>query len=74
MAAEFVTVQEAAAELGVSDSAVRQAILDGRLLCTVQYGRKTINRTDLEAYRARTQPDGLKPKGRPRKRTSHGNG
>lgn len=66
---EFLTVQEAAAELEVSDATIRGAILEGRLPYVLMYKRKLIPRADLEAYRERTRPGGgEKPRGRPRKK------
>jgi excisionase family DNA binding protein len=70
---QYLTVQEAAESLTVTESAVRQAILDGRLLATEKYGRKVIHRTEVEAYRQRTQPGGAAKAGRPfgsKKRTT----
>lgn len=64
---DMLTVQEAAGELGVDDSAIRRAVLQNRLPCIIKYGRKLITRAALEAYRARTRPEGVKPRGRPRK-------
>lgn len=64
---DYLTVQDMAAELRISDAAVRAAILDGRLAFTCLYGRKVIHRADMEAYRRRTQPAGIKQVGRPRK-------
>lgn len=62
----FLTVQEAATSLGVSESAIRNATLEGRLPFVRRYGRKLIDKADLAAYEARTRPDGEKPKGRPK--------
>jgi excisionase family DNA binding protein len=67
MSETLLTVTEAAAQLGVSQSAIRNATLDGRLASTVRYGRKLIATGDLEAYRRRSQPDGQPSRGRPRK-------
>lgn len=64
----LLTVQQAAAELGVTDGAVRLALSQGRLSSVEKFGRKLIERADLDAYRQRTQPDGVKKVGRPRKR------
>ena len=65
---ELVTIAQAAGELGVSQSAVRVAIHEKRLPYEEFYGRKLIKRSDLEAYRARSQPDGTKRVGRPPKK------
>ncbi len=64
---QLVTIKEASQELGVTITAIHNALNEGRLPFTVVFGRRVIHRDDLEAYRARTQPDGIKPKGRPRK-------
>ena len=63
----LLTVQEAAALLGVHDNAVRIATKEGRLPFVTALGRKAIRRADLETYRIRTRPDGEKPMGRPKK-------
>lgn len=63
----YLTVQQAAVSLNVSEGAIRKAISLERLPHVVVFGRKLITRDDLEAYRKRTQPDGDKPKGRPKK-------
>ena len=49
------------------ESAIRNATLDGRLPFVRKYGRKLITAEELEAYTLRTRPDGVKPKGRPRR-------
>ena len=59
------TVREAAAKIGVSESAVRNATLEGRLPFVVKFGRKLIEQDSLAAYQARTQPRGIKSRGRP---------
>ena len=61
----FLTVREAAERLGVSKSAIRNATLEGRLPFERRYGRKLIALRALLAYRERTQPGGVKPRGRP---------
>lgn len=63
----LLTVQQAAANLGVTDGAVRLALSQGRLSSVEKFGRKLIERADLDAYKRRTQPDGVKKVGRPRK-------
>lgn len=65
------TVMEAAEALGVSESAIRNATLQGRLPFVMKWGRKLISTEALEAYKARTQPDGVKLKGRPNKTSSN---
>ncbi len=62
---DLLTVREAAGELGISQGSVRIAIYEGRLPCTVKYGKRLIARSDLEAYKTRTQPMGEKRTGRP---------
>jgi len=62
----FLTVREAADALGVSESAVRNATLEGRLPSVQRFGRKLIDAAALEEYRQRTQPAGVPPRGRPR--------
>ena len=46
---------------------MRSALNRSRLPFVEKYGRKLITRADLDAYRQRTQPDGVKKVGRPRK-------
>lgn len=64
---EYLTVQDAAADLGITEVSVRSALNRSRLPFVKKYGRKLIARADLDAYRHRTQPDGVKKVGRPRK-------
>lgn len=63
----FMTVKDAAARIGVTEAAIRNATLEGRLSFTVMYGRKLIAVKDLEEYQSRAHPGGKKPKGRPRR-------
>ncbi len=63
----YVTVQEAASLLDVHQQVLRKAIWDGRLPSTTVFGRIVISLSDIEVYRARTRPDGVKPRGRPKK-------
>ncbi len=63
----LLTAREAAEELGVHVGTVHNAFQDNRLPFVALYGRKLIRRADLEAYKQRTRPDGVKPLGRPRK-------
>jgi len=65
--ATLLTVQDAARRIGVSESAIRNATLEGRLPFVRMYGRKLIDPTELGAYQQRTQPDGVKATGRPKK-------
>lgn len=62
---EYMTVEDAAKSLGVTISAVKNAISDGRLASQKVLGRRVVTAVDVEEYRARTQPGGEKPKGRP---------
>ena len=64
---KLLTVTEVATALGVSQAAVRNAIYEGRLASTKMYGKPLVKTIDLEAYRARSQPDGTKRVGRPPK-------
>ena len=64
---KLFTVQEAAIRIGVSQSAIRNATLQGRLPFLMKFGRKLIEQEALAAYQLRTQPDGIKPRGRPLK-------
>lgn len=61
------TVREAAAKVGVSESAIRNATLQGRLPFVVKFGRKLIEQEAMMTYQRRTQPGGIKSKGRPQK-------
>jgi excisionase family DNA binding protein len=65
---DFLTVQQAASRLRVTDGAVRLALSQGRLPFVEKYGRKLIAHPDLNAYQQRTQPEGVKKVGRPHKR------
>lgn len=60
------TVRETATKIGVTESAIRNATLQGRLAFIVRYGRKLISEADLQDYQRRTQPEGKKTSGRPR--------
>lgn len=62
----FLTVQQAAQRLGVTDNCIRIATKEGRLPARYVFGRKVIRAVDLEAYRLRTRPDNQKPTGRPK--------
>ena len=52
----MLTVQEAAQEAGVTEAAIRSAILRGRLPHVEKYGRKLITRRDFDAYRQVAKP------------------
>ena len=64
---QYLTVQEACAELGLAETTIRTTLSKGRLPFVQKYGRKLISRTDLDVYKQRTQPEGVKRVGRPRK-------
>lgn len=63
----LMTVREAAEKIGVSENAIRNATLDGRLPFIIKFGRKLITQEAFNEYRIRTQPEGVKLKGRPRR-------
>ena len=69
-AKDMLTVQQAAGLLGVHQNSVYQAIHEGRLPTAEVFGRKVIQRTDVEAYTTRVRVTGEKPKGRPKGRTN----
>jgi hypothetical protein len=58
---ELLTVQEAAVRAGLGETAIRNAILRGRLPEVLRYGRKLIRASDLETYQRNAKP------GRPKK-------
>ncbi len=58
---DLLTVQDIAAESGLTESAIRVAMRRGRVPYVLRYGRKLIPRADWEAYRQAARP------GRPRK-------
>jgi len=64
---DYLTVRQSALKLGVSETAVRNATLQGRLPYSVLYGRKLVATVDLQSYKDRTQPRGIKSVGRPPK-------
>ncbi len=64
---DLLTIREAAASLGIAESTMRTATLEGRIPFVVVLNRKLLRKRDLDAYRARTQPTGEKLRGRPRK-------
>jgi excisionase family DNA binding protein len=68
----LLTARDAAEELGIHVATVHRAFQDNRLPFIALYGRKLIRRSDLDAYKQRTRPNGLKPKGRPIKATNMG--
>ena len=65
----YVGIREAAKILGVPETTVRAAIHRGRIPSMIAYGHTVVARSDLAAYKARTQPDGKPQTGRPRKST-----
>ena len=52
--------------MGVTDTAIRSAILKNRLGSVLVFGRKVIPLSELASCKARTRPEGTKPVGRPR--------
>jgi predicted DNA-binding transcriptional regulator AlpA len=69
---DLLTVPEVARELGITQGAIRIAIYERRLPSLEKYGRRLVARPDLNHYKQRTQPEGVKRVGRPRKEsTSH---
>jgi excisionase family DNA binding protein len=58
---KLLTVQEAAKQLGVGDSAIRNAVQRGKLAYVEMYGRKLLRESDLQAYKATARP-GRPPK------------
>ena len=62
----FVGMKEASEILGVTEATVRAAIHKGRLPFRTAYGHKVVSREALAEYIARTQPDGLPKRGRPK--------
>jgi excisionase family DNA binding protein len=61
---DLLTVQEAAAQIGVTEAAIRTATLNGRLPFVRKHGRSWIEPSELRTYQARIQPPGEKLKGR----------
>jgi excisionase family DNA binding protein len=57
---ELLTVQEAAAQIGVTEATIRTATLNGRLPFVRRRLRSWIAPADLRAYQERTQPTGEK--------------
>lgn len=68
----LLTARDAAEELGIHVSTVHKAFQENRLPFVAMYGRKLISRAALDAYKKRTRPDGVKPRGRPRKQGASG--
>jgi excisionase family DNA binding protein len=64
---QYLTVQDAAKELGLAETTIRTSLSKGRLPHRMLFGRKLIARADMETYRQRTQPSGEKRIGRPKK-------
>jgi excisionase family DNA binding protein len=52
---DLMTVQEAAAQMGVTASTIRYATLDSRLPFVRKHGRSWIAPAELRAYQARTE-------------------
>src|ERR1041384_7174615 len=72
---QYLTVPEAATVLGVTKSAIYEAIREQRIPSEMVFGRRVLRREDVAAYQQRTEsvgPQGGRPKvvkkaGRPRK-------
>ena len=64
---DLITVPEIMEILGLSQARIWKALDDGVIPCVVKYGKRLASRTDVEAYKARTQPDGAPRAGRPKK-------
>lgn len=64
---DLLTPGEAAEIIGITHHTVRTAIYEGRLPHVDIRGKKFVTKLAVEEYKARTQPDGEKPRGRPRK-------
>lgn len=56
---DFISVEEAAQYLGISGSAVRAAIKDGRLNATRVGGVHIIHKKDLEKYKVNPKMKGM---------------
>lgn len=63
---DFLTVAQATAFLGIQTQTLREVILRGRIPVVRTYGRVLIARSDVEAYQARSQPEGKPQRGRPK--------
>ena len=64
---DFLSAREGAKYLGVNEFTLRGAIRDQRIESEVRHGRIMISKIQLDAYRAKTQPDGVPKVGRPSK-------
>jgi len=67
----LLTITQAAELLGISKQSAYQAVRRGSLVCYIQWiGWKKfvfVAIEDVQEYKKRTQPDGIKSKGRPKK-------
>jgi excisionase family DNA binding protein len=66
---DLMTIRDAAALMQVEVPTVYQMIYEKRLPSVEVLGKKAVRRADVDAYLARVRPDGVKPRGRPRKGT-----
>jgi len=64
---DLITVPEIMEALGLSQARVWKALDDGTIPCVVKYGKRLASKSDVEAYKMRTQPDGTPRVGRPKK-------
>lgn len=73
---EWISITEAAKQLGVSRGSIYEAINAGKIRTVTVLGRQAVHREDVAAYTPRgyvgrresARPDGVKgPGGRPRK-------
>ena len=65
---DYMSLREAAEEIGVTPSTLSVSILRGNLEAIKPWGSYLVLRTSAAEYKARTQPDGIPCSGRPRKR------
>ena len=64
-AINYITAAEAAVILDVHPATVRHAVQGGHLRAIKHFGRVLLDPADVEAYKVRTRPDGVKPTHRP---------
>ncbi len=64
---DYLSIPEAATYSGVVEQTIRNAVSDGRLPSVKKFGKNLVKRADMDAYKQRTQPEGVPRVGRPRK-------